>query len=69
VTSGIRLGTPAVTTRGFSEVEMSRVAQLIDDVLTKKDDETLSRVKQDVRELTDAFPLYATRRPAVRTSR
>jgi len=69
VTSGIRLGTPALTTRGFSEVEMSRVAQLIDDVLTKKDDETLSRVKQDVRELTDAFPLYATRRPAVRTSR
>ena len=69
VTSGIRLGTPAVTTRGFSEVEMSRVAQLIDDVLTKKDEETLSRVKQDVRELTDAFPLYATRRPAVRTSR
>src|SRR5215470_3388772 len=67
VTSGIRLGTPAVTTRGFSEVEMARVAQLIDDVLTKKDDETVSRVKQDVRELTDAFPLYATRRPAVRT--
>jgi glycine hydroxymethyltransferase len=69
VTSGIRLGTPAVTTRGFSEVEMTRVAQLIDDVLTKKDDGTLSRVKQDVRELTDAFPLYATRRPAVRAAR
>jgi len=69
VTSGIRLGTPAVTTRGFGEVEMSRVAQLIDDVLTKKDDATLSRVKHDVRELTDAFPLYATRRPAVRTAR
>ena len=69
VTSGIRLGTPAVTTRGFGEVEMTRVAQLIDDVLTKKDDGTLSRVKQDVRELTDAFPLYATRRPAVRAAR
>ena len=69
VTSGIHLGTPAVTTRGFSEVEMTRVAQLIDDVLTKKDDGTLARVKQDVRELTDAFPLYATRRPAVRTAR
>jgi glycine hydroxymethyltransferase len=69
VTSGIRLGTPAVTTRGFSEVEMTRVAQLIDDMLTQKDDGTLSRVKQDVRELTDAFPLYATRRPAVRTAR
>ena len=67
VTSGIRLGTPALTTRGFGEVEMERVAQLIDDVLTKKDDATVARVKQDVRELTDAFPLYATRRPAVRT--
>jgi glycine hydroxymethyltransferase len=69
VTSGIRLGTPAVTTRGFREVEMGRIAELIDDVLTRKDDGTLARVKQDVRELTDAFPLYATRRPAVRTAR
>ncbi|HET7251519.1 MAG TPA: serine hydroxymethyltransferase [Gemmatimonadales bacterium] len=69
VTSGIRLGTPAVTTRGFSEAEMGRVAELIDDVLTRKDDGTLARVKQDVRELTDAFPLYATRRPAVRAAR
>jgi glycine hydroxymethyltransferase len=69
VTSGIRLGTPAVTTRGFTEVEMTRVAQLIDDVLTKKDDGTLARVKQDVRELADAFPLYAARRSAVGTAR
>jgi glycine hydroxymethyltransferase len=69
VTSGIRLGTPAITTRGFTEVEMSRVAQLIDDVLTGKDDATVARVKQDVRELTDAFPLYAARRSAVRTAR
>ncbi|HTH66572.1 MAG TPA: serine hydroxymethyltransferase [Gemmatimonadales bacterium] len=69
VTSGIRLGTPAITTRGFTEVEMSRVAQLIDDVLIGKDDATVARVKQDVRELTDAFPLYAARRSAVRTAR
>jgi glycine hydroxymethyltransferase len=69
VTSGIRLGTPAVTTRGFTEVEMSRVALLIDDVLTGKDDATVARVKQEVRELTDAFPLYAARRSAVRTAR
>ena len=69
VTSGIRLGTPAITTRGFSEVEMTRVAQLIDDVLTHKDDGTVARVKQDVRELTDAFPLYATHRPVLRTAR
>ncbi|HZH41450.1 MAG TPA: serine hydroxymethyltransferase [Gemmatimonadales bacterium] len=62
VTSGIRLGTPAVTTRGFKEAECGRVAELIDTVLTGKDDATLARVKGQVRELTDAFPLYAHRR-------
>jgi glycine hydroxymethyltransferase len=62
VTSGIRLGTPAVTTRGFSELEMGRVAGLIDEVLTRKDEATQARVKQEVRALTDAFPLY--RHPA-----
>jgi glycine hydroxymethyltransferase len=66
VTSGIRLGTPAVTTRGFAEPEMERVADLIDLVLTKKDDQTLARVKADVRELTDRFPLYAAPRPETR---
>ena len=59
VTSGIRLGTPAVTTRGFGEPEMDRVAQLIDTVLTKRDDATVARVKGEVREMTDEFPLYA----------
>src|SRR5690348_60229 len=62
VTSGIRLGTPPVTTRGFKEAECGRVAELIDTVLTGKDDATLARVKGQVRELTDAFPLYAHRR-------
>jgi glycine hydroxymethyltransferase len=60
VTSGIRLGTPAVTTRGFREPEMETVAELIDTVLTKKDDATIARVKDSVRGLTDQFPLYAT---------
>jgi glycine hydroxymethyltransferase len=69
VTSGIRLGTPAVTTRGFTEVEMARVAELIDEVLTRKDEATLARVKQDVRALTDAFPLYAARRSAAEVAR
>jgi glycine hydroxymethyltransferase len=63
VTSGIRLGTPAVTTRGFAESEMGRVAELIDDVLTHKDESTVTRVKRDVRALADAFPLYAERAP------
>jgi glycine hydroxymethyltransferase len=62
VTSGIRLGTPAVTTRGFMEAECGRVTELIDAVLTGKDDATVTRVKALVRELTDAFPLYAHRR-------
>ena len=62
VTSGIRLGTPAVTTRGFKEGECGTVAELIDTVLTGKDDATLAKVKGRVRELTDAFPLYAHRR-------
>ena len=60
VTSGIRLGTPAVTTRGFREGEMEVVADLIDAVLTGKDDDTIARVKGSVRELTDQFPLYTT---------
>jgi glycine hydroxymethyltransferase len=59
VTSGIRIGTSAVTTRGFTEEEMRTVADLIDAVLTKQDDATIARVKADVRELADAFPLYA----------
>src|SRR2546423_1962983 len=59
VTSGIRLGTPAVTTRGLTETEMQTVATLIDTVLTRKDDATIARVKAEVRELTEQFPLYA----------
>jgi glycine hydroxymethyltransferase len=64
VTSGIRLGTPAVTTRGFREPEMETVADLIDTVLTRKDDATIARVKSSVRALTDQFPLYAAPRAA-----
>jgi len=64
VTSGIRLGTPAVTTRGLREPEMDVIADLIDTVLTKKDDATIARVKTGVRALTDRFPLYAVPRTA-----
>ena len=59
VTSGIRLGTPALTTRGFGEAEMERVAELLDQVLARRDDETVARVRRAVRELTEEFPLYA----------
>jgi glycine hydroxymethyltransferase len=59
VTSGIRIGTPAVTTRGFAESEMVKIAELIDRVLTRKDDATIARVRAEVRDLTAQFPLYA----------
>ena len=65
VTSGIRLGTSALTTRGFGVVEMDRVADLIDTVLTKRDDTTVANVKKEVRELADAFPLYGEKRKTV----
>jgi len=59
VTSGIRIGTPAVTTRGMKEPEMSRIADLINTVLSAAEDATLAaRVRDDVRELTSRFPLY-----------
>ncbi|HMG19324.1 MAG TPA: serine hydroxymethyltransferase [Gemmatimonadales bacterium] len=67
VTSGIRLGTSALTTRGFGVAEMDRVADLIDTVLTKRDDATVARIKKEVRELADAFPLYAEKRKKVLT--
>ena len=59
VTSGIRIGTAAVTTRGFKEKEISKVAELIDRALRNYDNsEELEVIKREVRELTTAFPLY-----------
>ena len=59
VTSGIRLGTPAVTTRGMREAEMKVIAKLIDKALQKPDDDThLQRVKGEVVELAQRFPMY-----------
>ena len=56
VTSGIRLGTPALTTRGMGVAEMRKVADLIDRVLTRPDDATIAAVRGEVRRLTDAYP-------------
>jgi len=69
VTSGIRLGTPALTTRGMGTAEMVRVAELIDRALTHPDEGTLARVKAEVEELTSVFPLYAPGRTAGRVRR
>jgi glycine hydroxymethyltransferase len=59
VTSGLRIGTPAVTTRGMGEAEMKTIAGLIAEVLAAPEDTSIqARVKAKVKELTSAFPLY-----------
>ncbi|RQU27051.1 serine hydroxymethyltransferase, partial [Burkholderia cenocepacia] len=59
VTSGIRLGSPAMTTRGFGVKEAEIVGNLIADVLEAPEDAaTLERVRAQVAELTQRFPVY-----------
>ena len=59
ITSGIRIGTPAVTTRGMAEPEMVRIAELIDRVLDAPTDaQVIASVKEGVRKLAEEFPLY-----------
>ncbi|MFH2205101.1 MAG: serine hydroxymethyltransferase [Elusimicrobiota bacterium] len=59
IASGIRIGTPAVTTRGMKEPEMEEIAALIDEALTKAGDETaLKAIREQVRGLTARFPIY-----------
>src|SRR5471030_1491988 len=61
VTSGIRIGTPAVTTRGMREREMEQIAGLIDRVITSAGDaKVASAVKEAVLDLTNRFPLYTS---------
>lgn len=58
-TSGIRIGTPAITSRGFKEEDAAKVAELIVKVLSNKDDaDVLAQVKQELKNLTDKYPIY-----------
>ena len=62
VASGIRLGTPALTTRGMKEGDMAEVARHVARALHAVDNETeLAEVRRDVRKLCERFPLYAAR--------
>ena len=58
-TSGIRIGTPAITTRGMKPGDMKKIAGLIDRVLNNMENEAIIQaVRQDVLEFTKSFPLY-----------
>jgi glycine hydroxymethyltransferase len=62
VTSGIRIGTPAVTTRGFGADEMRKVAGWIDEAIRKRSEPAaLAKIRADVEALCEAFPLYPSR--------
>jgi glycine hydroxymethyltransferase len=60
ITSGIRIGTPAITTRGMSQDDMVKIVALIDSIIEKPDDEdNIVRVKAEVKDLCTSFPLYS----------
>jgi glycine hydroxymethyltransferase len=65
VTSGIRIGTPAVTTRGLKEAEMAQIADWINRALSRRDNmDELGKVRLEVREFCERFPLYPGIKPA-----
>jgi glycine hydroxymethyltransferase len=60
VTSGLRVGTPAVTTRGMTPVEMTKIADLMDQALSAPEDAVnLATVKGKVHEICSKFPFYS----------
>jgi glycine hydroxymethyltransferase len=58
ITSGIRMGTPALTTRGMKEPEMEKIAQMINDIIGDPSDNMKKDVKQRIEDLTAEYPLY-----------
>lgn len=68
VTSGIRLGTPALTTRGMKEAEMKEIARVILEVFKAPDDSAaLTKIRASVKEMTDQFPIYQQRLDSLRS--
>jgi len=60
VTSGIRVGTPALTTRGMKEPEMIRIAEFINEAVSKYNDQNaLTEIKNSVKVFASNFPLYS----------
>ena len=58
VTSGLRIGTPAITSRGFDEEDAKKTAELIIEILSNPEDEaTIDHVKQEVKGLTQKHPI------------
>ena len=60
VTSGIRVGTAAITTRGVKEAEIVRIVELMDKVITNRDDENIIEdVREEVNEMMNKYPLFS----------
>jgi len=62
VASGVRIGTPALTTRGMKEPEMKQIGQMIASIISEPESEEVkTRVRREVAEITAKFPMYPTR--------